>query len=234
MTARFQVTLRTVLVATLVAAITGLASDANAGFKITIDNPATVGVDATLSDGDLDGLIIFGQAAGTFTLNLGAAISKPQLGSAVTPRLDLSSFNSSTNAASLVIKVTDTGFMSGAGTAFMSIGGTTDGTVSYSAYWDPSNAEFGTANQIGSTLTFGPGGTSFPFSGSATSGGVGTATPFSLTQIITVAHLAGGRFSKATSFDASLIVPEPSSIALFGLGLLGLGVAVRRRGSDRA
>jgi hypothetical protein len=235
MTARFRVTLRGMLVATLVAVATAWASDADAAFKITIDNPATVGVDATLTDGDFDGVISFGPAAGSFTLNFGVGVSKPALGGVSGPRMDLSSFNASTAAATLVIKMTDTGFMAGPGSAFMSIGGTTDGSVSYKAYWDPSNAEFGTANQIGSTLTFGPGGINFPFSGSALMGGVGSTSPFSLTQVITITHAAGGRFPKATSFDASLTVPAPAAIAQFGLGLLGLSVvARRRRRSDRA
>jgi hypothetical protein len=203
------------------------AGDADAAFKIQLDNPSTAPVEATIADGDLDGLIPFGPGVGNFTVNVGVGISKPQLGSAFKPRLDLSSYDSSTRAGTIVIKMTDTGFTSPAGAAFLSIGGTTDGTITYKAYWDPSNAEFGTAHQIGSTMSFGPGGLNFPFSGGQTIGGIGGLTPFSLTQIITITHT--GSAIRATSFNAGLLVPEPSSIALLFVGLAGLAATLRRR-----
>ena len=236
MTARLQWTFRMVMTSALVAVLTLCASEASAALIVILDNPSTLATEATLTDGDLDGMITFGPAVGAFTLNVGGAFSKPTLGTATSPRLDLSSFDLSTSAGTLVIRVTDTGFTSGPSSMFMSIGGTTDGTVSYEAYWDPSNAAFGMAHQIGSTLSFGPGGTSYPFSGSSLAGDVGSVAPFSLTQVITITHATGGRFPKATSFDAGLVaVPEPGATVLLGLGIAAMGIASRcRRPADRA
>ena len=214
-------------VALLAAAFSlGAASSAQAAFKLRVDLASTAGVEVESTDLDLDGVITFTGAIGAFTVNNVGGFSKPALGSAANPRLDLVSANISTASRTLHLWLTDTDFTgTGPGIAKVRIGGTTDGRVTYSAYWDPGNVEFGTAHQIGTTMTFGPGGFNLPFAGS-TSGPLLAGGPYSLTQHIVIRHTGS---TKATSFDAAIHIPEPGSIAMLGLGLAGLAVAGRRR-----
>jgi len=70
------------------------------------------------------------------------------------------------------------------------------------------------------------------FTGSAFSGSqdayvASCGSHYSLTQLATLT-LPG---SAIYSGDSNLSVPEPSTIALFGAGLLGLGFALRRKGN---
>jgi hypothetical protein len=52
---------------------------------------------------------------------------------------------------------------------------------------------------------------------------VDTASPYSLTQVVTFSQPA---FS-ATSFDAQIAVAQPATLALLGLGLLGVAAGGR-------
>ena len=98
--------------------------------------------------------------------------------------------------------------------------------LDYFTYLDETNSAFGTAIQLTNLGPLGPNA----FSQSASDSGiVFIGGSYSLTQVITIAHTGVG----TTSFDATLNgagqVPEPSTIALLGLGLAGIGFSRKRK-----
>ena len=172
------------------------------------------------------GAITFIGSVGAFNaLNVSTGVSKPILGSAANPFMDLNSVNiSSSGGGTLVIDHFDDGF-TGLTNFSMAIGGVAGlggagGALTYSAFFNQ-----GAGNVLIDTLG--------PFSGAFSGtggGGPTTLTPYSLTQRVTIVHGAG---TVGTSFNATLI-PEPATLALFGLGLIGVGFATSRRRLNRA
>lgn len=187
-------------------------------------------IDVTVNDnggGDSNGstgAIVWTGVVGNFNLNVTTGITFPQMGSPSQPFMDLNSVNQSTGAGgTLVISLSQQGFTTIPNEAFnASIGGTkgAGGSVTYQTFWDSSNTLFAQTNLLTNSGAI----TNSPFANARTGLG-GGAGPFSLTQVITITHTAGARL---TSFDAELSVPEPASVLLLGLALLGLGMWSRR------
>ena len=209
-------------------AISMLSVDDGTTFVTVTDNGA--------GDSDANvGFIHYLSTPGTFAnfmSSISLGITKPILGSADLPQLhlntvDVSSFGAS--ADTLTIKFTDTDFadLAPIATGFMSeIGGVTQGSVTFVSYYDNSNAAFGTTSLLADLGSFSGGAFSASELTSVGSLTPAPAGPYSLTMVGTVTHSGG---IKVTSFDASVSVPEPSTLLLLGSGMLGFAFMRRRK-----
>ncbi len=120
----------------------------------------------------------------------------------------------SRGAGNMTITLTDNGFTSPSGPglgAITQVGGVAGGNISFTSLLNGS-----------SVSSFGTGAGSF----SGTNGaGVDTTGGFSLTQTAVITHTGAGN----SSFNIITTVPEPATLGLLGLRLLGLGFIRRNR-----
>jgi hypothetical protein len=127
-------------------------------------------------------------------------------------------------AHTLVIAFSDTGFDIYDGRIGTQYGGSLSGagaSFEQSAYYDAGNALFGQGTLIG-TVGSGAGA----YSGSV-DGGWSPSGPYSVTEILTLKTSGSGLSVFSGDFEVN--VPEPGTLALAGLALLGLAAAYRRR-----
>ena len=192
---------------------------------------STVLGNATTADGNAgDGIVSFNGTVGTFTVQITVGTSKPILGNQWEAILDLFSLSISGGAGEITVGISDTDYELDFPTGNMtnlilSLGGTTRGEVSAVAGVDFDNQNFA-ADYIIASPTFdgASNGGAFAWSDSTA---VVYEDPFSLSLAVTVAHDGAG----ISSVDAelSLPVPEPGTLALLGVALVGAAVLNRRR-----
>jgi hypothetical protein len=209
----------------------GLLSQANAipMLRLTTSDGGSVTV-ADGGAGDLsgagDGIVIFSGGLGNWIWNIASGFSKPALGSAVAPELDLNSVNLSSSgpAGTVNIWLTDTDFSAKSSLTDMmaAIGGTTSGEISFRTFMDAGNAAFGTTTELTNMSSL----SRWAFSSSASSA-FSSENPYSLTMLVSITHGASS-LPQISSFDAAVKVPEPGPLLLLGTGLLIAGFAWRR------
>jgi len=182
------------------------------------------------------GMLLYLGPVGSFHVVMTTGAGKPLIGTPVNKRLDMVSLTISGGEGELEIDLTDTDYQFRAGAGMMhltsSIGGTTDGRVTAQSFADLSNVEFGTAITPGLQGPFEGGFNNKAFSGfKMTTFSLEPEQLFSISQRVTVEHFGG--HDATTSFDIMTEVhtPEPSTLAIWGLGMAGIGLCSWRRRS---
>jgi len=228
---------RSLLAAATFTVATGASSPAHAVFVATICNDiqCTGGDDFTVQDnqaGDsipMAGALNFTAAAFGYTLLVNTSQSKPMVGSAAAPQLDLTFAATSTGATGNVfLYVSDTDFV-GSGAFNFTIGGTNsgvDGSVTGRAWGGTSNTalQFSGANLISALGPF----TTTAYSGNTTGSFNAGVNPYSLTIGTQISRTAAGTSTGDLNLQVSAI-PEPSTWALLLMGPVLIGFVARRR-----
>jgi len=179
------------------------------------------------------GAINFSTSAYGYTLVVNTSQSKPVVGSANAPQLDLTFAATSAGAVGNVfLYVSDTDFIT-SGAFNFTIGGTNsgvDGSVTGRAWGGSSNTamQFSGANLISALGPF----TTGAYSGSAIGSFNAVANPYSLTIGTQISRTAAGTSTGDLNLQVSAI-PEPSTWALMLTGPLLIGFVARRRSGRR-
>jgi len=225
-----------ILVAALAfAGVVGTSTKADAAFIAAVcqDLTCSTGPIIVTDNGAGDtipgtGAINFSVAAFGYSLVVNTSQSKPVLGSAAAPQLDLT--YTATGTGTIFLYAGDTDFTGAGSRAFtLALSETsTNGSGSVTG-----RAWGGTTNNA---LTFSPLLASVgPLSGVANSGTTAgsftpTVNPYSLSIGVQIVRTTAGTTTGDLNLNvAPATVPEPASMTLFGLGLMGFGVASRRR-----
>ncbi len=184
------------------------------------------GVVIVADDADNDGFVQVSSAIGTWLINVVSGFSSPAIGDQHVDKIHLNSVNVSGGQGTIYIRLTDTDFQRLEDIYTTDFGGTTDGSVSFQSYADGSNTGFGQGLLLSDSGTLFSGA----FSGSDW-GRISMEGAYSMSIYAAITHNDGFQIS---SFDYAVSVAEPGTLALVGLGLLGLGLSRRRKASTVA
>jgi hypothetical protein len=150
----------------------------------------------------------------TSTVSIGT--SYPADGSPSMPYMDLNAVVTSPGAGALTITFTQDGFLPMNGSYASDVGGTLN---------ENAQAAFSASADGQQISSLGPFMDAGAFMGSMVSSFSTSQSPYSITLVAVITHNEAG----TSSFDYQVQVPEPGTLALLGLSLLGLGFARRRR-----
>ena len=229
---------RTLGAAAALTCLMAVSPAANAAFFAAIcdDLACNGGNDILVQDngaGDTIGAaggISFSASAFGYALEVNTSQSKPMIGSAAAPQLDLTytATSSSATPASVFLYTSDTDFTSG-GSFVLALGGTNSGgsgTETGRAWGGTSNTalQFSGANLLG---TVGP--LSGVASSASTTGSFSPlVNPYSLTIGVAISRSSAGTSTGDLNMQVSPI-PEPETYALMMAGLGAIGFVARRR-----
>jgi hypothetical protein len=207
---------------TLALAVSAVAFSANAIPTLTLNdgvNPPVTVVDGGFGDlNAVSGAVTWSGSIGNWILNVTTGVTKPAIGSAAGPEMDLASVNAtSVGGGTLKMYFSESGFIP-SGSANNVIGGTlAHGSTLTASSW-------ANASQVTLQNFLNGGSADHPFSGSA-NGSLTAAPGYTLTLEIDVHHNGTG----ITSFNDHLSVPDGGLTA----GLLGFALVavegLRRR-----